>query len=99
MNNLIKGKLFNIGFSFGIILIILGNFYTLLTDNSRAICFDCYKTWGFPFVMHESGTMLHLSNFIWSGVVANVFIAIFFSFIVGLIFKFIWSKLPEKQLK
>ncbi len=98
MKNLIKDKSFIFGFGFGLILIILANLYTLLPDNG-ILCFDCYQSWGFPFAIHESGTILHLSNFIWVGVVANFFLTAIFSFIIGLIFKFIWSKLQEKQLK
>ena len=53
------------------------------------ICFDCYQTYGFPFAMHESGTIVHLDQFIWSGVVANLAVALTVSFLLGLIFKYV----------
>ena len=98
MKDLIRNKPFIIGFGFGLLLVLIANIYTLRPE-SGAICFDCYETWGFPFAMHESGTILHLSNFICAGVVANFFLTIVFSFIVGLVFKFIWSKFTSKTLR
>lgn len=93
---------FKVGFSFGILLMVLANFYTSFPDGGinrgGAICFDCYETWGFPFAMHESGTILHLNQFIWAGVVANISVAIVFSFISGLILRFVWSKFKSKSL-
>lgn len=98
MKNLIKNKAFVVGFTFGIVITFLVNFYTLLPERGF-ICFDCYETWGFPFAMHESGTMLHLNRFIWAGVIANISIAIVFSSLLGLVSKFIWSKLASKNLR
>jgi hypothetical protein len=98
MKKLMGDKSFVLGLSFGILLIALANFYTLLPKRTGAICFDCYELWGFPFAIHESGTILHLSRFIWSGVVANILIAIVFSFLVGSSFKLIWSKFKPQSL-
>lgn len=98
MKDLVRNRAFIIGFAFGIFLVFLANFYTLLPQRG-SICFDCYETWGFPFAMFESGTMLHLNQFIWAGVVANFFLTIVFSFLIGFVFRFVWSKFQTKPLK
>ena len=101
MKNLVRNKLFLLGFCFGILLIAIFNFYTLILIPKKTIgiCFDCYDSWGFPFVMYEWGTMLHLHQFRLVGVIANIIFTVVFSFIAGLIFRFIWSKFQEKSLK
>ena len=98
MKDFIKDKAFWVGFIIGILAVISGNIFSFFI-NFDAMCFDCYETWGFPFAIYESGTMSHLSRFIWAGVVANFFLTVVFSFILGLIFKFIWSKFQEETLK
>ncbi len=93
-------KCFTVGFAFGILLFVIANLISAIPDNKGfKICFDCYHTYGFPFVMHEEGTMLHLDQFIWSGVVANIAIALFISFLIGLVFKFIRSKILTSRVK
>ena len=86
---LIRKKGFMIGFAASALVFVALNFaysptgdYSL--DRGTTICFDCYESYGFPFVMHENGTILHLDQFVWSGVVANLSIAIFASVLVGL---------------
>lgn len=98
MNKLLKNNSFKLGFIIGILFFIAANFYTIL-PKSKVICFDCYNTFGFPFNMHEEGTILHLNQFIWSGVVANFAVGLVFSFVLGIIFKLIWSKFTAQKLK
>ena len=102
MHRLNWNKSFILGFALGTLVFAGMNLYTALPNWSRlGICFDCYETYGFPFDMHESGTMLHLNEFIWSGVVANLAIAVLTSLLFGLLFKFVFAKitLPRQGLK
>jgi formate/nitrite transporter FocA (FNT family) len=56
---------------------------------NRGICFDCYEASGFPFTMHEYGTIAHLDQYVWSGVVANLTVALVGSFLLGVLFNFL----------
>ncbi len=98
MNKLIQNKMFKLGFFIGILFFICANIYTALPDRKGGICFDCYETYGFPFALHESGTILHLDEFIWAGAVADISMAIVFSLILGLIFKYVWSKVSLRRM-
>jgi len=94
--------MFKLGFFIGILSVILSvicaNIYTALPDKKGGMCFDCYETYGFPFALYESGTILHLDEFIWAGVVADISIAIVFSLMLGLIFKYVWSKISSRPV-
>jgi hypothetical protein len=57
---------------------------------------DCYDAYGFPFAMYERGTILHLDQFIWSGVVANIAIAFGISALIGQAIWFLFRKIRKK---
>ncbi len=92
MNKLTKNIAFKLGFLAGILFFVLANIFPALFNINSGICFDCYETYGFPFALYESGTVLHLNQFIWAGVVADISIAIISSLILGLVFKYIDQK-------
>lgn len=98
---LLQGRAFKLSFLAGILFFILANIYTTIPERGEGegFCFDCYETFGFPFALHESGTMLHLNQFIWAGVVLDVSIAVIFSLIIGFIVSFVWSKIPRRRIK
>ena len=98
MNKLLENRAFKLGFLVGILFFVFANVYASLPEREISICFDCYVTYGFPFAMYESGSILHLKEFIWVGVVANVSATIFFSIILGLIFKYVWSKISSRRV-
>lgn len=55
---------------------------------------------GFPFSMYRGVVSGHsVYYFIWSGLIANFVIAILFSFVVGLLVKYFWSKFTSARLK
>lgn len=101
MNKIFQHKSFKIGFIIGILLFISANIYTTIPDRGKGegFSFDGYETFGFPFALHESGTMAHLNQFIWAGVVADITIAIVFSFVVAILFDFIWTKFLSRRTK
>ncbi|MBX3243834.1 MAG: hypothetical protein KF685_05205 [Acidobacteria bacterium] len=70
-------------------------------NGSVRICFDCYETYGFPFLMHESGTIAHLDQYIWSGVIANIAVAVLSSIIVGWLVAqaYLFVRNQSKQLR
>jgi hypothetical protein len=100
MNNLFRNRAFKLGVLSGVLFFLITNIYSVLPPRrADQVCFDCYETFGFPFAFYESGTILHLSQFIWAGVVANISIALFAGFILGLIFKLVWSKIAQRGLR
>ncbi len=96
MRKLFKDKAFVIGFAIGILIFIAANLYDF-APKGGGFSFDSYETHGVPFAMHESGTMLHINQFIWSGVVANISIVLIFSYILGSIFRFVRSKFAARR--
>jgi hypothetical protein len=100
MGELLKNKAFKLGVLSGVLFFLIANIYSVLPPTrADQVCFDCYESFGFPFVFYESGTISHLSQFIWAGVVANISIALFAGFILGLIFKFVWSKIAQRRFR
>ena len=97
MNKFYSNKAFKLGILGGILIYILIYGYNQSPER-KSICFDCYETSGFPFTSHESGTMLHLDQTLWLGLVANILIAVLFIFAVGLISSFVWSKIVSRRL-
>lgn len=96
MRKLFQGKAFDFGFVAGIILFVFANMFTI-PDSGNGICFDCYEAVGFPFTFHEKGTILHLNQFVWAGVIADISIAIIFSVVLGLMFNYVWSKISMNR--
>lgn len=99
MKELIRNKSFVLGFIFGLIIIGLLNKFT--ADFSQVVTWHCYRElYGFPFLQYErcDGDITY-THLYWLGVIGNILFAITFSFILGLIFKSIWSKFSSKNLK
>ena len=93
-------KYFLIGFCTNILMFVVLNIidYFVATnkyDPNRVLSHDTGPTWGVPFSMFGvfyigfSSTALYL----------NIFIVILLSFIMGLIFKSVWSKLKVRSLR
>lgn len=94
ISEILKTKTFLVVFYIGIAGFIFANIYTTFPKHrgEGKMCFDCYKTYGFPFDMHEYGTIAHLDQYIWSGVIANLSVAIVASILLGFLFSLAYSK-------
>lgn len=95
MSKLFQRNAFNLGFWVGILVFIGLNFYSLNANYGG--CIDCYGKFGIPFPLMDSGLLLQ--RILWIGLIADILIALIFSFAVGLIFKFVWEKLMMKKLR
>ena len=86
---LIDIKIARLFFIVSLVVFALISFSAPIPDSGLnrygGVSFDAYETYGFPFSMHESGTILHLDRFIWSGVIANLAVGIFSSLVFGLV--------------
>lgn len=98
MEHPIRSRAFILGFITGIILCGFLNYYTYLSNwCTSAEIFDCYIYVGFPvpFGVWQSG-FLTFDGFIWLGVVVDIFFAVTGSVIVGLIFRYLASKIRNQ---
>jgi hypothetical protein len=95
ISKIVRTKSFLVGFCFGIVGFIVANILYGHPEQrgEGKICFDCYETYGFPFEMHEYGTIAHLDQYIWSGVIANLTVAIVASVLLGTLFSLAYSKI------
>lgn len=62
-------------------------------------CFDCQWKTGFPFAYHQESSLVNSAGYLWFGVIADTLIAIIFSFVIGLIFRFVWSKISSRRIE
>ena len=97
MNELFKDNAFNIGFWSGISLFVVFNFLSYVIahkpNNSGVNLVHGIDEIGFPFTLYIEGGEFPVNQIIWAGLIANFSVAIVFSFVIGLIFKFLWSKI------
>jgi len=103
VNKLFQNTAFNLGFWGGITLFALLNMssysksyedYVNLQSNISAGGYNG----GFPFMMYKTEIgYLNNSYVVWSGLVGNILITLVFSFVLGLIFKFVWLKIVSRR--
>ena len=96
-----KSKLFIIGFLSGLVIFTAINIYTYddglgaftSQNGERATeCFDCLKQLGWPFRLHQSGTVLHIDELLWPGLIVDILIALVASIGIGLLCKTLLKK-------
>lgn len=90
MSKFFRSRIFIFGFFVGFIIFFLITDY--VDKKDRGICFDCEEKFGFPFYFLETGGQAFSERYILSGLIGNILFALICSFILGLIFKFVWQK-------
>lgn len=92
---MLRSRSFALGFLIGLLLFAAANIYTSYpgyasksNNNGVAVTeeFDALKEFGWPFRLHRSGTILHLDEILWKGLVADIVIAVCVSAGIGLVF-------------
>ncbi|MDQ3181583.1 MAG: hypothetical protein M3Q33_13810 [Acidobacteriota bacterium] len=108
MNKLFQNTAFNLGFWCGLVLFAFINFLSYIKAIHEFSTADFAiapirfssggYSFGFPFILYktEIGYPNHF-YFVWSGLIANILIAIVFSFIVGFVVNFMWSKIVSRR--
>lgn len=106
MRNLIKNKAFIIGFASCILFLLCLNVFIFL----ESLCHHCVRRVGFPIIFWaqfmgnfsftpEKGLTPHPDDFeyfLLLNLFTDIFITVGFSFLVGLLFKFVWSKIISR---
>ena len=99
MKSLIKSKAFLIGFLFGFFVFL---YVTEIIERKFNIwgggaCFDCAKLTGFPFPYYQQSSFAGSAHFLWIGLIADILIALVFSFVFGLVVRLICSKFSSQS--
>ncbi|HEX8369634.1 MAG TPA: hypothetical protein VF604_13905 [Pyrinomonadaceae bacterium] len=106
MNNSVENKGFKRGFKTGIILSLFAQLFSFLnylfslinSENHPGVVVHGFWGIGFPFSMYYGMYDIFHGDLNFTGLVGNIAVAIIFSFILGLIFKFVWSKSASRHL-
>lgn len=69
------------GFVLGIVLFLITN-YQDYQKMLASTCDDCFLSFGIPFRIYGTGGFVGITRYFWSGIAADLFVALVFS--VGL---------------
>ncbi len=99
----IYNNAFKVGFLCNILLFVVLNTVSRNVSYNEYINSGTYQShfgeysWGFPFEMYRYYPGYFVDGFTPKGVILNTFVIGFCGFVVGLLFKFIWSKLSSRH--
>ena len=96
---LLRSRPFLIGFFTGLLLVVIANIYTAYPEYMRGSNdritfvedFDGLTETGWPFRFHRSGTLVHLNEVLWLGLIADITIAIGIGIAGGILFQYLLS--------
>ena len=91
MKNLIFNKAFQLGFWIGFVSIVIFNLSTF-TLPVEAHVHHYINTVGFPFAFYEWGGNPYVERISQKGLIADILVLLIYSFLVGLLFRFMWSQ-------
>lgn len=95
MRKLFKDNSFTFGFIIGILLFIIADISMKQVNNIAIFCFDCFESYEISVSHYESESLAYIDEWLRIGLVINIVVALFSSFILGLIIKSIWSNILE----
>jgi hypothetical protein len=99
MRKLISNTAFKVGFVAAILIFIFLNYLSFVSNECSEWIDDCGWSFGFPFNLYMEGGFISFKEILWLGLIADIFIAITFSFALGLVFRFVWSKIAPRKLR
>lgn len=100
MRKLFSNRAFVFGFALDILLFSVINFLSY-TGSRASLCGSPPYSFGFPYNFYKEyldKSCKTSGQILWFGLIADVFITITLSFLLGLIFKFIWSKFASRRI-
>ena len=99
MNKFYQGKGFKLGVLVSLFMSLAPNLF-ILKLILVTHCNYCQHSVGFPFRFYEDSKFggQFKQDILWSGLIADIFILIIFSFVIGLVVNFIWSKFATPQI-
>ncbi len=85
MSKLFKNKVFRSGFLVGLIISAVVNYVDYIGKANINLPTHTKNEFGFPFDFYRWGGYVSEVEILWLGLIANILIAIIFSFLLGLI--------------
>ena len=67
--------------------------------NFDGLCMDCDNDFGWPFRVYQSGSLIHATQIIWSGIAANALVFIISSMVAGYICHFLWKQIKRSRIR
>lgn len=99
MKKLFRDDSFNIGFFGGVFLVAWANYYSTSNFFDSAESNFIFEL-GFPFTFFRKiEGMDSITQIIHWGLLADIVFATIFSFLLGLTFKFVWSRISGNSLR
>lgn len=106
MKELIKNKAFAVGFCVNIFIFVILNYLSFAmaryeyTNREIKLDHDGYS-WGFPFELYRNyvSDIRDNTGFTMKGIILDSVLILICGFILGLVFRFAWSKFQAKPLK
>lgn len=98
MKNLIRNRAFQIGFCLGMLAFLYLNIFSYLNRKELVKLEISGPSWGLPLYLVSADAMWN-SEIETFGVVFDIIFWLVCSFILGLVFNFIWSIFTSEQLK
>jgi len=102
---MLRSRSFAPGFLVGLVTFATANIYTSNSgyesgsNNNGVIAvtekFDALKEFGWPFRLHRSGTIFHLDEVLWKGLVADIAIALCDSSSIGFVCFLLFTRRRE----
>lgn len=99
MKDLVKNKIFVIGLFFGLIIWGISNITLSGFTQTISGCLASGKAHGFPFTYVDECHNPTFMRINFGGLILDILLMIITCVIIGLLFKFIWSRFQAKQLK
>jgi hypothetical protein len=88
---------FGLGFSSGIFLFAVFNYISyILSEGQSTHTYDRFG-FGFPFFVYDYKSYVAKEGINEVGLILTIMCSLFFSFLLGLIFKFVWSKTLSRR--
>ncbi len=72
-------------FLLALVLFIVANYYSYLRMGGS--CDDCFVSFGFPFPLWEEGGFVTVKYILWSGLIADLYLALSAGFLLGWVLK------------
>lgn len=98
MKLILNSKSFWVGFSIGVSISLVVNFFDIVLKFDR-LCFDCSKDFGLPFSFYQSGTFVQPTKVIWAGLLGDIFVLAFVSICIGFVTHALWNQKVTDKLR
>jgi hypothetical protein len=106
VRNFLRYKSFYLGFALSLFVLVVKNYLNYHAERGSIIGkpysfgfpFDLYRENGYSYELYLRNGFTDSSQILWLGLAGDILFALFFSFFVGLAFKFVWLEIKARLL-